>query len=41
VRVKQFQSLPEKFGEKKEQGPSPAPKIVSTLFPAKLGFDLD
>jgi hypothetical protein len=26
---------------KKEQGASPAPKIVSTLFPRKFGFDLD
>jgi hypothetical protein len=26
---------------KKEQGVSPAPKIVSTLFPRKVGFDLD
>jgi hypothetical protein len=31
-------SLPQK---KKEQGASPAPKIVSTLFPRKFGFDLD
>jgi hypothetical protein len=27
--------------KKKEQGFRPAPKIVSTLFPRKLGFDLD
>jgi hypothetical protein len=26
---------------KKEQGASPAPKIVSTLFPRKIGFDFD
>jgi hypothetical protein len=27
--------------KKKEQGFRPAPKIVSTLFPRKFGFDLD
>jgi hypothetical protein len=27
--------------QKKEQGVSPALKIVSTLFPRKFGFDLD
>jgi hypothetical protein len=27
--------------KKKEQGPRPALKIVSTLFPRKFGFDLD
>jgi hypothetical protein len=27
--------------QKKEQGASPAPKIVSTLFPRKIGFDFD
>jgi hypothetical protein len=30
----------EKNLEKKEQGASPALKIVSTLFPRKIGFDL-
>jgi len=30
----------EKDLEKKEQGASPALKIVSTLFPRKIGFDL-
>jgi hypothetical protein len=27
--------------QKKEQGASPALKIVSTLFPRKVGFDLN
>jgi hypothetical protein len=31
----------EKNFEKKEQGTCPALKIVSTLFPRKIGFDLD
>jgi hypothetical protein len=31
----------QKHLEKKEQGASPALKIVSTLFPRKVGFDLD
>jgi hypothetical protein len=30
----------EKKSRKKEQGASPALKIVSTLFPRKIGFDL-
>jgi len=28
-------------GQKKEQGIKPCSKIVSTLFPRKIGFDLD
>jgi hypothetical protein len=32
--------LEKKFRKKKEQGASPALKIVSTLFPRKIGFDL-
>jgi len=34
------QSISKKNLEKKEQGASPALKIVSTLFPRKIGFDL-
>jgi hypothetical protein len=34
---KENQPLP----KKKEQGFRPAPKIVSTLFSRKFGFDLD
>jgi hypothetical protein len=33
--------IPSQHLEKKEQGASPAPKIVSTLFSRKFGFDLD
>jgi hypothetical protein len=32
--------LKKNLKKKKEQGASPALKIVSTLFPRKIGFDL-
>jgi hypothetical protein len=33
--------LPERNTKKKSKARCPAPKIVSTLFPRKIGFDFD
>jgi hypothetical protein len=40
-RERNGEKTPVPLQKKKEQGFRPAPKIVSTLFSRKFGFDLD